>query len=421
MHKFKNIRGFTLVEALIAVSIFAMTVIIASNILISIVRLERRADIENVLYEDVRIILQQLTTAIQSGAIDYEEYYAVCVIQGACRSGLAPNNNEAYYGIYHGIYGSRFYDPGKSLQQIDEPSYQQNNPRDLGVECTYPDPLGIGEDCQTIYTLSSDLNTGQNPFIGAGNHDDATAFFENGMGISATDNSVTIYDQLFLIDKTGTEKTIIGRKLVNEGKDDWAISKVVMEGVDLDQNGLVDLFSCRDEYKCYGGSTTAEAQDLVGRVKQPVDDGQSPQSVSFFSCEEASDGNCIRIPLKSNLNDAFVDGQAGVSGSHFIPITPLRTSITELKFIISPVEDPYKAFSEPEQRVQPTVTIIMTLDLAEEVKADFPGEFIPLTVQTTVSSGVLDVIETYPPVTDIRTGEAAGWIRSIIGVPTTFK
>ena len=109
--------------------------------------------------------------------------------------------------------------------------------------------------------------------------------------------------------------------------------------------------------------------------------------------------------------DKDVEFKHNSSTSQFIPISPMRISIKELRFIINPVEDPYKAYAEKDVQIHPSVTIVMTLNLSEQAAKEYPGEFPDITVQTTVSAGVIGKIESYPPVEDIHDStNTSSWI-----------
>lgn len=367
-------KGLSLIEVLIAIALFSMVAVISSTILIDIVQLEKKSSVQNAIYEDLRIMLQLLTKEIQTGTIDYDEYYNYCVIQLA--------DPTAYFGVNHGVYGSRFFDPGKSLD-----GWATTNPADLGLECSYEN----GGECEVVYTLSTDLNIGQNPFYGVAA--DSSAFEDRGVGGCSTDG---ITDHLFLIDNTGTQKTIIAKKVINASDD--AIGLVRMEGIDFDQNGLVDTFTCLDEFTCeddvgvLAPVVHVPYLDLIGKDLNQLDPP-------------------IRLPQESDLIQLF-----DANTTQFVPISPLRADVQELRFIIQPLEDPYKAFAEPDFRAHPTVTIILTVGLSENAEEDYPGEFDPITVQTTVAAGVIGRIETYPPVNEIMGVGAPGtsWMDSLV-------
>lgn len=382
-------KGVSLIEVLIAISLFAIVAVVSSNILIDIVQLEKKNSIQNAIYEDLRMMLQMITKEIQTGTLDYEEYYNYCVIQDA--------DAGSFFGINHGVYGSRFYDPGKTLDLLDPVTH---NPEDLGLECSFWRDVG---ECEVVYTLSSDLNTGQNPFFG--NPADATAFYDIG-GVGNCGDTGEI-DHLFLINNTGTQKTIIARK--KTGIDDWAIGLVRMRGLDIDQNGIVDTFTCLDEFDCYGNGT-GEAATLAGNIALPYFDlvGKSTEQIITDLI------NPINVPQESDLNIAF-----DINTTQFIPISPLRANVENLIFIVQPLEDPYKAFAESDSRAHPSVTIILTVGLSADAEVAYPGDFEPITVQTTVSAGVLGRIETYPPVNEIMSGSGTGWIDNVPIVPNT--
>jgi hypothetical protein len=378
----KNKSGLLMIEIMISISLFALIAVLTGRILADIAKIEKRSTIENAIYDDVRMITQQLTYEIQNGAIDYEEYYNYYVLQDG---ETVPN---VYYGINYGVYGSRFYEPGLSLDGL-----ATFNPEDLGVECSYPsDYPTISPDCEVVYSLSTDLNTGQHPYSGDSNGK-TTAFSEtypspsgSTYGQDSTPNSYALTDNLFLIDRTGTKKTILAPK--KTGDETYGIGLVRMEGLDIDQNGFVDAWKCLEEFDCSGNGAGADVA-LASAISLPAN---------------------IPVPEKSDLEVTF----DLISPQTFIPITPLRSNIVSLGFIINPSEDPYKAYAENGKKSHPSVTIILTIGLAQEYEDEYPGDFEPITVQTTVTAGVVSKIETYPPITEVKAGGDNAWIKDAL-------
>ncbi len=373
----RNIKGFSVAEVLIAISLFALVSVISSSILINISNVEKKSSIENAIYEDMRIILQQLTKEIQSGAIDYEEYYNYYVVQNA------EFENNAYYGVNYGIYGSRFYDPGRSLDGKDT-----INPDDLGVECSFPAPLVPGQSCEISYALSVDFNTGQHPFKSPGSkYLKSNAFCDEASGLGQ-ENCNGETDHLFLINDSGTRKTIISRK--KTAKSDYAIGILKLDGDDLDGNGYIDTFYCNENFNC-SNSLLSEANPALAKYLAIKDPNKFEKNWG--------------VGEKYDLENIFDHAVTS-----FVPISPLRSNIVGLRFIINPLEVPYKAYGEPEMQTHPSVTIILTLDLAAAQKANYPGDFDPVTVQTTVAAGVLGKIDSYPSVSEEKTPENTSWI-----------
>ncbi|MFA6305667.1 MAG: prepilin-type N-terminal cleavage/methylation domain-containing protein [Candidatus Gracilibacteria bacterium] len=399
---FEN-KGVTLVEVLVAASLFAVATVVAGDILVSDVQLEKKTNLQNTLAAEMRIILQQISSEIQDGTIDYDEYYSICVLNEGCE--LNKPAGSAFYGMFQGVYGSRFYDPGRSLDGNDT-----NNPEDIGAECSYPNPQN-GKECEVVYNLSVDLNTGQNPFTGSA--DAASAFCEAGKGLCAppqmNSGSVTV-DQLFILDKTGTKKTIIAKKKIRDfsGGADYALGKVVMKGKDYDRNGVTDIFSCEEGYNCYGD--VGDQADLLAQL------------IPFKSLTK-NDANFIKLnkitlPWGEDLGKPF---EGSASETMFVPITPLFASIKDIKFIIHPIEDPYKAYAEPNMKGQPSVTIMLTVGLSSVSVKDYPGVFPDITLQTTVAAGVTSRIDSYPPVVEVKDSGTGSWLKTEVNGPKTLN
>jgi len=396
---FKDNTGVTLIETLVAISLFAVTSSIAMGILIESGRLEKKETIQTEIYTDMEAVLDIIASEISNGAIDYEEYYSVCVLQNACALGSA--NDDVYYGVNYGVYASRFFDPGRRLT---EGPYK--NPKDLGVECTFPYPFDpLTDTCQNLYTLSYDLNTGKNPYTGSGDSENsASAFCDKTSGLCPPENYAMV-DQLFLISANGRKKTILARKKTfSYGNDaDYAIGKVEMLGSDEDQNTNIDTFSCTSDYSCYGDGNGLSG--FFGQLTTITND--VPQYIN---------SHMFSVPKQNDLDVAL--DIANLQNTSFVPITPLRISITDLKFKISPLEDPIKAFAEDSVQQKPSVTIILTMDLAENQKTSYPGTFQPVTMQTTVVAGGSTTESIYPPVKNVKQRKGGSWMRNVGGILT---
>ncbi len=387
---------------LIAMSLFSVVSTIAATVLVDVVQLQKKSSIQNEIYEDARILMQQLTNEIQSGTIDYEEYYSVNVVQQ--KNSLT---DEIYYGINYGVYSSRFFDPGKSIfpNANNIPGNPVNNPDDLGIECSYP--ADDKKTCEIYFSDSTDLNTGQNPY--KNNPDlltatDANAVYDRGLSAGVNNNVVP---ELYLIDSSGTHKTIIAKKNMTSGKcgvgdTDCAIGMMRMTGQDMDQNGITDVFSCDSDYKC------TAAWDVPAAFQYPF----IKKCAALLTCDSPAkylENNKIHLPRQADLVIAFDPNE-----SQFVPITPRRANIKSLNFTINPLDDPYKAYAESAMQTQPTVTISMTIGLANSAKSEYPGTFPDITLQTTVTAGVIGKIDSYPPVNDIlRKSDDLGWINGV--------
>lgn len=68
-------QGFTLIEVLVAVAVFSITVLMAVNIFIIFVQQQRRTLNQQELQNDARAVMEQIARDVREGSIDYE-YYA---------------------------------------------------------------------------------------------------------------------------------------------------------------------------------------------------------------------------------------------------------------------------------------------------------------------------------------------------------
>lgn len=74
-------------------------------------------------------------------------------------------------------------------------------------------------------------------------------------------------------------------------------------------------------------------------------------------------------------------------------LAPENIAVTNLKFIISPIRDPYKFSRVENLQTQPTVTIILETQLTGTFSSDlFPNGMPKLTLQTTVTSRYYNTI-----------------------------
>ncbi|MBI4994919.1 prepilin-type N-terminal cleavage/methylation domain-containing protein, partial [Candidatus Peregrinibacteria bacterium] len=101
----KNTIGFTLIEMLISVSLFAIVVVIFSSLLIQTILSSREANAQNQIYEDARFLMQRIAREIRSGMVDYDEYYSQNVV-------IPSNKGTDNFGQNYGKYYSSFYNPG---------------------------------------------------------------------------------------------------------------------------------------------------------------------------------------------------------------------------------------------------------------------------------------------------------------------
>lgn len=402
-------KGFTIVEMLMAISIFVVIATISTSILIRTVNMEKLTDIRNTMLDDARVFMEQLTSLINNGAIDYEEYYSINVVQGA-----KTDPTKIAYGVYYGAYGSRFYSAGDAAFRGGKMITPTINPDHLGVDCAVPlvPPMQVGDTaapqyCEVTYTDSKDKNEGQNPYNDPSLSDKANAFCDEKLMPCADISDNFTADELYIItdmmnDEEKIQKYIIATQ--PNGNEDYIAVASIMNGLDVDENNIMDLFRCEDEGPPCHESKNNSDPDVENFYKNyPQDfnpDDFDPGRRGPLAAYKYS------LPFKADHTGNF-----SVNQSSFFPITPFRTSVKNLKFIISPPDDPYKAYNEKNMKMHPTVTILLTVEPSSADKARYPGGWkdeYTVTIQRTVTAGI-EEIGSFPPTYDLT------WICEILG------
>ena len=219
------------------------------------------------------------------------------------------------------------------------------------------------EDCptETPDYADLDLDTGAHPFTGITFYtDDATtmnAFCEDS---AATCNTLSyaITDELILINSAGDLRTVFVKELFDDTSTEYRLSGVELTGSDSDADGIVNAWECSSDYSCSDtytiGSTSYDIPDL----------------------DDLTDTD----PTTTTDFQAF---------------TPSSINIEDFSVLITPMEDPYRAFAEEDVQVQPYVTIRMTVTLSEAYGSNFLGETPTITLQRTVSTGVYGEVVSY--------------------------
>ena len=193
-------RGLTLIELLISISLFTAAGLLVMTVFINIIRVQGRLNLENAIYEDGRFMMERISRAAQNNAIDYEEYFNKAI------------NASNQYGDLYGCYAAQFYNPGEGIEGNLDAS-----PGKLGAYCNDTTPY-TGQEC-VVYKPSVDLNTGVFPYPGKNGGVPSDAFCPKADGVNCEVSQTNSYqrEQLYLINKEGTAKTVFALKQVKEG------------------------------------------------------------------------------------------------------------------------------------------------------------------------------------------------------------
>lgn len=331
--------GFTLIEVLLASFIFTIIGMMAITIFVNILHIQRKVELENAMYEDARFMMERIAREVRKNTIDYEEYYNKLV-------------DDNLYGVKYGCYASRFYDPGSNGK--------------LGISCSNPIQDPANQACLIIDKTSYDVNTGQNPYTRNPPARPANAMCdENTPAVSCTPpKDLHQQDELYLIDSTGTEKTLLAKKTIvaENNVDVDTLALLRLDGEDNDEDGIAENWT-----KC--------------------DNNNNPFCCAEgFVCPDTMPS--LEWTLTKNLGNTYMG---------FIPISPSRTTIKTLQFVVAPLEDPRKAFDEssPDIQQQPHVTVLLTVGPSANVLQNYTGEIPSITLQTTITSRVYNEVRSF--------------------------
>lgn len=340
-------NGFTLIEIVIAVSIFALLAVTSVTIFTNISRMSRKVQVQEYVFTEAEAAMEKILREIQRSTIDYDEYYSQLVLVGSL-----------VYGQNYGVYGSTFYTPGSGGGPLT--SYDGGGDGIRGGDCTYDSEYFFTEDCQSLDTSTYDVNFGVHPVSGDELSMNALC---NTAGCDDIGNS--LQSQLYLINSGASRKVMIAlENFTNDlGDDESVISMLEMTGTDVDDDWVTDYWACAASYTC---------QDSVRHYNS---DGSTYEN---YAVPEA------QLDLEVG----------GLDDGDFEPITPSGMNVVELSFYIAPFEDPYRAFSETDQSVQqhPHVIVYMTVAPSSDMTQGFLGEEWTLTLQGTASVGVFDSV-----------------------------
>ncbi len=351
-------NAYTLVELTIAIAVLSLVIFSAMNTLSNVIKSRERLTRENLLYNESRLVMGFLTEAIRDNLIDYSEYYNQYVKEGD-------------YGANYYYYATRFIDPGESCTDLNDGvntilSLDDQNSDLQG--CCYKDGYYYTLDSGYCDTDSEPTSTGedqwsgQNPYSADTRYNkdvaDASAFCDNDnisskRKCSEVDNQYE-NDKLYLLSPDLRGKTIFGRESVYVDQLSsyiGALSYVEMEGEDtnsvdgsLNSDGIIDKWSCS----------------------------------SFFNCTAGTND----LPNKNDFTRNYSETNVDLYFKDFIPLSSFDINVTDLKFYISPLEDPNLAYGEDSIKLYPSVTVVLTTKLSDN--SDILGN-IELKLQTTVT------------------------------------
>lgn len=330
----KNTSGYSLVEVVLASTLFAIFMTMVGTVMINFYNAQKRERAKNMVLEETQYLMGRISNLVRENAIDYEEYFSngCDQIQNSQEDDgcvgwedLALLEN---YGNDVGVYDAHFYRmPGCK-------------PGESEASCDYDDPQRFPS--QIFDTGADDTISNDNADLSA---------------IKATGAGVDPHQQweLYLIAPDGSEKIMLRR---------------TGNGIDEDNDGEID-----EDGKTWDAGSD---DDGDGRMDEDGD-----ERIEIY-----------RMVLDDSDSDGLFDGYKAAEdfSDGFVPITPLQSiEIVDLRFFIAPLDDPRKAVGEhgKDVQMQPHVTILLTVRPSAKLNRSLVDGDYEVTLQSTVSSRVL--------------------------------
>ncbi|MFH0838114.1 MAG: prepilin-type N-terminal cleavage/methylation domain-containing protein [Patescibacteria group bacterium] len=301
MRKFflhRRAAGFTIIELMIALTILTMLALFGGRIYLNYMSASRDLKAGNLVYEEARFLMEKIVREVRQSGIDYEQYFNQNVM---IPYNLATFGETGSYGDNYCVYSSFFYD----------------------------------NDNESIGSRNTDMEAS------------IVAAPLNPAAVRAIEND------LYLINLAGNRRTMIKRIERNvDGDLIGKISMVKMEGRDFGEDHI-------NRNDSYNGAAASEAGCLATKSDTREADGLT----DTWLC--APDYPCTRnTPLDDDIYGVNCFGFADtVDDDHgFVDISPNALNVVNLQFIVSPKDDPWKAYNMDDAQIQPYVTIQMTVE-----------------------------------------------------------
>ncbi|MCK5612995.1 hypothetical protein KAR91_64570 [Candidatus Pacearchaeota archaeon] len=181
-----------------------------------------------------------------------------------------------------------------------------------------------------------------------------------------------IQDKLYLISPSGTQRTYIRRIEMDDGFGN-IIGKIAMLKLVGKDCGIDQMCSKETQNGC------------------PRDSGEGDGLIDTWECESGFDCKFQNIekPLPLDCSGQIKvirDNPDDIEDSSFVDITPNSLDITNLKFIITPQDDPHKAYLDPTTQIQPHVTIKVNARANPKIANSFKGSTPSIPLESTISA-----------------------------------
>lgn len=326
----RGVKGFTLIELMVSLVILSMLSLFGGRIYLNYTNASRDLKATNLINEEARFLMERIVKEIRQNSIDYEEYFNHNVV--------IPSGVAGGYGGNYCAYSAFFYD---------------DNGESIGTR-------------------------------------NFTQEFTTYAAISDTSAIHQIEHELYLINISGNTRTFIKRIVRDVNGDDIGkISMVKMIGKDFGEDGINSQDSTNGLLPGHNISCDSDALQDYRERDGKIDTWHCDPD---YPCKEDEDITSVLDSACDGYTHLVVDDPTSDDYS-FIDISPNAINIIDLKFMIAPADDPWKAYNMKEIQMQPHITIQMTAEanpkLLDTTNKDRPPS---ITLTTTITSRNYDEI-----------------------------
>lgn len=344
-------HGFTLVELSIAILVLTMLSIFAGQIYLNYTSAARNLKGANLVYEEARFLMEKIVREIRQNGIDYEQYFNQNIMIPTEGGGFAQNlvpfatEGGGDYTDNYCAYSSIYYDNG-------------------------PD--------NDFWTLKDNDSTGtRNP---------EWESWMTDSGATQIEAAKSVENELYLINIAGTKRSVLTRVVENVNGD--MIGKVALLKMDGQDFGTDHI----------NGRNPSNASIPVSDPSCHPDEGENDGLIDSwlcspgFSCLNVLDTPSATIAGCAGLSQVAIKDPADPNYS-FVDISPNALNVVDLKFMIAPADDPWKAYSMNDYQIQPHVTIQMTVNANPKLVTTGQASPPSITLTSTITARNYDEIK----------------------------
>lgn len=346
-HTLKNRRsgGFTIVELMISLSVLTLLAMFSGRIYLNYTASTRDLKAANLIYEEGRQLMERIVREVRSSGLDYEQYFNQNVLIPIHATDFPSDPPQTYTDNYC-YYGTFFTDNGPDGNPLAFEDNESTGFRNTDIEDAITDLTG--------YNLSAD----------------AVAPIEK---------------ELYLINIPGTQRTILKRiERTESGQTIGKISMVKLIGKDFGEDHI-------NRTDSYNGAQASE----ITCADTDLDTREGDGLIDTWHCH--ADYNCST----NTLLDADIYSTGCVGFGHtadndngFVDISPSALNVVDFQLIVSPKDDPWKAYNMDGVQIQPHVTIRLTVEANPLLVALTDEGRIPsITLTSTVTARNYDEIK----------------------------